>query len=96
MPRLLILVAGLVWINVERPEIDYRPYLGPDWKPEYEGASTLVWNHACWMDILVGMWWGLPSFLSKMGVRSYPGVGIIAENIQSVFLKRTGTNKEKE
>ena len=49
LPRLLIFVAGLVWINVERPDIDYKKYLGPDWKPSYRGASTFVSNHSAWM-----------------------------------------------
>ena len=43
----------------------------------------------------MGMWWGLPSFLSKNGVRSYPGVGSIAESIQCLFLDRVGTKEEK-
>jgi hypothetical protein len=47
-------------------------------------------------DILIGMWWGLPSFLSKNGVKSYPGVGLIAESIQCLFLNRTGNKSEKE
>ncbi len=45
LPRLLIFFAGVVWIKVERPEADYSKYLGPDWKPTYEGASTLISNH---------------------------------------------------
>jgi hypothetical protein len=41
------------------------------------------------------MWWDLPSFLSKNGVKSYPGIGLIAEAIQCLFLNRTGTREEK-
>lgn len=41
------------------------------------------------------MWWNLPSFLSKNGVKSYPGVGLIAESIQCLFLNRVGTKEEK-
>lgn len=95
LPRCLIFVAGVVWIDVEKPLISYKEYLGPEWTPTYEGTSTLVFNHSSWVDILVGMWWNLPSFLSKNGVKSYPGVGIIAESIQCVFLNRVGTKEEK-
>ena len=51
LARLLILFAGLVKINVERPKIDYSYYLGPDWEPTYEGESTLVNNHSSWFVI---------------------------------------------
>jgi hypothetical protein len=32
-----------------RPPADYSKYLGPDWKAEYSGASTIVTNHSGWM-----------------------------------------------
>jgi|688.fasta_scaffold459113_1 1-acyl-sn-glycerol-3-phosphate acyltransferase len=35
-----------------------------------------------------------PSFVAKAEVRNYPGVGKIAEGIQSIFLNR-GDSKEK-
>ena len=31
LPRLLIFFAGVVWIKVERPKVDYTKYLGPEW-----------------------------------------------------------------
>jgi hypothetical protein len=34
-----------VFIKFRRPTVDYAQYLGPDWKPVYEGASTIVGNH---------------------------------------------------
>jgi hypothetical protein len=81
MPRALIFCFGVLWIKVTRPEVDWRQYLGPDWKPVYKGASTYICNHSSWMDILVYMWWDLPSFLSKKEIRNYLGVGLIAEAI---------------
>jgi len=96
MARWLVFFAGIVWIKTERPQIDYKKYLGPDWKPKYNGASTLVFNHSTWIDILIGMWWDMPSFLSQKYVRSYPGVGKISDLLQSLYLNRTGTKDEKE
>ena len=49
LPRALVFVSGIIWIDIERPEVDYREYLGPDWTPSYEGASTLLFNHSSWM-----------------------------------------------
>ena len=36
-------------MTYERPEVDYRPYLGPDWKPDYKLCGTYVSNHSGWM-----------------------------------------------
>ena len=44
--RLICLNCGIVWINFTKPDIDYQIYLGQDWKKTYEGATTLIYNHA--------------------------------------------------
>lgn len=49
LPRLLIFIAGVVWIGIERPKVDYSKYLGPDWKPTYTGTSTFISNHQSWI-----------------------------------------------
>ena len=43
--RALLFTMGVTYINVERPEIDYTKYLGPDWKKVYDIETTLVTNH---------------------------------------------------
>jgi hypothetical protein len=48
LSRLLVFFAGIFWIKTERPKFDYKKYLGPDWKPKYTGASTLLFNHTTW------------------------------------------------
>lgn len=64
LARTLIWFGCIFWIKWEKPDIDYKKWLGPDWKPKYSGASTLVFNHTSWIDILVGMYLDMPSFLS--------------------------------
>jgi lysophosphatidylcholine acyltransferase/lyso-PAF acetyltransferase len=90
-----MLMSGVFWVKQEqRRDIDYRKYLGPDWKPSFEGAGILVINHQSWLDIMVMLYTQCPSFVSKQEVLSYPGIGKIAECIQSIFLNRTDS-KEK-
>lgn len=51
--RLHLLIAGVYWINYEYVEdCGYQKWLGPEWKPQWEGSGTIVSNHVCWMDIL--------------------------------------------
>ena len=47
--RLAMLMSGIFHIKVERPDIDYSKYLGPDWKKSYEGESTIIVNHSSWI-----------------------------------------------
>jgi hypothetical protein len=38
--RLHMLMSGVIWANWSiKPDVDYSEYLGPDWKPSYEGAG---------------------------------------------------------
>ena len=54
--RWAALVGGLFWVKYEyvsTEEGDYSKWLGPDWKPEWSGASTIVSNHVSWLDICI-------------------------------------------
>lgn len=88
-------MSGVVWLSKKRrSDIDYRKYLGPDWKPKFDGAGIWVANHQSWLDIMALLVTDCPSFVAKNEILSYPGVGKIAECIQTIFLNRTDT-KEK-
>ena len=41
----MFLGPGLYWYNLERPQVDWKKYLGPEWKPSYENPSTIISNH---------------------------------------------------
>lgn len=42
------------------------------------------------------MYINTPSFIAKKDVQSYPGIGKIAEAMQTLFLDRTGTKEERK
>lgn len=74
----MVLIGGLVWVDYEyvsTGEGDYSKWLGPDWKPTWTNAGTIISNHVCWMDIVVCLHKFWPSFVSKESVKSYPGIG---------------------
>ena len=67
--RVHLFVASLVWIDIEKVEdCGYEKWLGPDWKPKWEGTGTIVTNHVCWMDIVTLLYYVFPSFVSKKDV----------------------------
>ena len=44
--RIHMFMCGLTWINFsKRPDVDYKEWLGPDWKPTFEGPGLQVCNH---------------------------------------------------
>lgn len=53
--RAIMLGAGIVWVDYEhRKDVDYKKWLGPDWKCSFNGAGLMVCNHSLgWMDILI-------------------------------------------
>ena len=94
----LLLMGGLVWYNIERVstgEGDYRKWLGPDWKPEWEGSGTIVSNHVCWFDIILMQHLYVYSFVCKASVRNYFGIGKCAIATDCLFLGAAGTREEK-
>jgi len=93
--RLHALIAGLIWVSPEYVDADYSKWLGPDWKPNWGNSGTIVFNHVSWMDIMIGIAYWFPSFVSKQSVKNYPGVGIIAQGFGCLFLDRAGTKEEK-
>ena len=51
---IVIVLAGIIRIvNMRAYSICYKKYLGPDWRPEWDGATTIVSNHPNkWLDLL--------------------------------------------
>ena len=77
--RLHMLMCGVSWIKYNRrSDVNYEKYLGPDWKPSFEGAGLQVCNHQCWLDIMLLLFTEFPSFIADSAVRDLPGIGIIA------------------
>lgn len=42
MARLHSLASGVFWLDFKYVNVDYSEYLGPDWKPSFEGAGIQV------------------------------------------------------
>ena len=69
--RVFIRIFGVSSCSTRRPEVDYKKWLGPDWKPTYEGASMIVSNHQTWTDIFNSFLFvrPMPGFIAKSGVK---------------------------
>lgn len=89
-------IGGLYWVKLEyvsTGEGNYKKWLGPDWKPEWTGASTIVSNHVCWMEIVLALAYFKASFVGKESIRDMPGIGKIGVAIDCLFISRAGTKE---
>ena len=96
--RGILLVSGLVWIKTEYMEdVNYKKWLGPDWKPEWTGSGTLVANHINGhLDVLSAMCIFYPAFAAKKSMKNFPFVGTILHANDPILIDRQGTKEERE
>jgi hypothetical protein len=65
LSRAHLMACGCYSIQKVLPDVDYKKYLGPDWKPTYSKSGIQVSNHTSWLDVVATMYFDSPSFLSK-------------------------------
>ena len=95
--RMMLLAgAGMPYYKLERPNVDWKKYLGPDWKPSYESPSTVIANHSSWIDICLMTILKFPSFTPKIGIKKWPVFGPVSDIVfNSYFINRAGTPEER-
>ena len=75
--RIELFFAGVFWIKYEKVKYDYSKYLGPDWKPSFKNPTTIIFNHSCYMDIVIAVLYKFPGFVAKDGVKNWPFIAPI-------------------
>jgi hypothetical protein len=53
--RIVIAGMGTYWQSTDRPEVDYKPYLGPDWVADYDKdrTATVICTHSAFADSML-------------------------------------------
>ena len=87
-------VIGVFSWTTRRPKVDYSKWLGPDWKPTYEGASMLVSNHTGFAEIALAFMFirPMPGFIAKKIVKQVPSIAPIAIAVGTLFLEHADKN----
>ena len=88
--RVGLALIGYPFIEFKKAEICYKKYLGPDWIPEWSGASTLVCNHSAWYDGAISIYHYYPAMSVLETLKWYPFAGKFLMAINTVFIKRVG------
>ena len=79
-------LAGYTSIETKETHVDYTPYLGPEWEPEFSGASTLISNHTSWMDSLAAIIFYFPAFAARSTGKTMPLVGNLMETMSTLWI----------
>ena len=96
--RTIGFISGIYFFRHKKLDVDYKKYLGPEWKPTNRIPSTIVSNHCVWLDIM--MLWQVkdyPIFAAKSPVKNFPFIGYIASypGFDTIFLNRAGSKEER-
>jgi hypothetical protein len=71
--RLHLFFCGVLFCSGQNAtNVDYKKYLGPEWKPKFTGAGIAVPNHQCWLDILALMNTKFVCFVAKEELSKIP------------------------
>ena len=81
-----------------RPKVDYSKWLGPDWKPNYDGASMIVSNHSGWYDVYNTFLFvrPMPGFIAKHSVKKVPALGPVATAVGTIYMSRNEKGDRKK
>ena len=85
--RIIVYVIGYCWIEYDYDKsIDYKEYLGSDWKPKYEGANIHVSNHVGFIDVMVATYYLYPSFIARSTVKKNYFLRKIGEAARCIYV----------
>lgn len=98
--RTIMYCAGIIYISTKQDEetkIDYKKYLGPDWKIDTkQSAGIQVANHTCFLDVCTMGYLQFPiSMVSSEAIRGLPGLYGIGEAAQNIWMERGGTSEAR-
>ena len=82
--------------TIEEKKVDYKKYLGPDWKASFEKPTAIVCNHQSWLDIMVNMYQQSPSHVAKEATKNIPFVGKCSEMYGCLFIKRGDKDSKRD
>lgn len=92
---MIYMTAGYPFTSTTFADIDYSEYLGPDWKKEYEGASTLIGNHVSWFDAVFAIVYYFPTIVARDTLQKTPFIGSVLRAMNTIFLARVGDNAKE-
>jgi len=94
---IMLLICGMRY-EKKHIEFDYTKYLGPDYKIEKRKSnytSTIVANHVSWIDALILYCCFECSFAPTKGIKDVPGVGVLAQATDCIFIPRGSTEEAR-
>ena len=83
---------GYTRSTTQRVNVDYSKYLGKDYTAEWSGASTIVCNHANWIDSFFVLHKHDAVLTTAESTKHIPVIGRLMQAIGAIFISRKGDN----
>jgi 1-acyl-sn-glycerol-3-phosphate acyltransferase len=83
-----MILTGHLFINSKKLDIDYREYLGPDWKPSGNAGAIIISNHISWLDDLTIIMKYFPRFVARGDVKDLFAIGSMAQAMDCIYVNR--------
>lgn len=83
-----IFFTGHLFLNKTEVNVDYRPYLGPDWVPTKKQGTIIISNHISWLDDLTALLIYFPRFVARGDVTRAFAIGNMANALDCIYVDR--------
>jgi 1-acyl-sn-glycerol-3-phosphate acyltransferase len=94
--RIVALMLGVMWIEFDYDKsVDYKHYLGPDWKLNFDGAFIYVSNHLGFIDVMISGFFLYPSYLARSSAKNNPFIKLIGDAAGIVWVTRVGEGSKE-
>ena len=80
--------TGHPFLNNTKLDVDYRPYLGPDWVPSDQEGAIVISNHISWLDDLTAIRNYFPRFVARADVKRMFAIGSMAQAVDCIYVNR--------
>ena len=83
-----MILSGHLFVNSNKLDIDYKEYLGPDWKPSVKGGAIIISNHISWLDFMTVVMKYFPRFVARADFKDLFAIGSMAKAVNCIYVDR--------
>ena len=94
--RVCLILTGNVFINYQKVELDYKQYLGPQWKPNSNEGAIIIGNHISWIEIFVCLIYRFPRLLVRHDAKDSFVIGNMACVLDCIFVDQSREDSKKQ
>ena len=89
-------MTGHRYKSTKGTHIEYREYLGSDWKASWEQAPIAIGGpHSTWHDFCVAIVQYYGAFVARSSMKKQFGFNVITDSLNTIYVSRYGKDAAK-